>query len=92
MVGGCNTDHIKDAQSDNKILCHVTSNDAGEFVFGTIPSGDYYIIPYYQGQNIYFQPEQIQFTIKHNSIQLTEHFEVNKINFGLLYCIINYAL
>lgn len=87
MVGGCNTDSIKGAQFDNKILCHVTSNEAGEFLFGTIPSGDYYIVPYYQGQNIYFQPEQIDFTVKHNNLQLIEHFEVNETSFMFLYFI-----
>uniref|UniRef100_V5G516 Nodal modulator 3 n=1 Tax=Anoplophora glabripennis TaxID=217634 RepID=V5G516_ANOGL len=49
-------------------------------MFGTIPSGNYYIIPYYQGHNIYFQPEQIDFTIKHNSLQLDQHFGIVGFN------------
>ncbi|KAJ8923473.1 hypothetical protein NQ315_010051 [Exocentrus adspersus] len=79
FVEGCNTNSLT-VQFKNKILCHVMSNDAGEFVFGTVPSGDYYIVPYYQGQNVYFQPEQIDFTINHNSLELKENFEIVGFN------------
>ncbi|KAJ8968511.1 hypothetical protein NQ317_016159 [Molorchus minor] len=75
LVSGCSQEPLSGLQLKD-ILCYVTTNEAGEFSFGTVPSGSYYIIPYYKGQNIYFEPEKIDFSVVHNSLELKNIFEI----------------
>ncbi|KAJ8945589.1 hypothetical protein NQ314_009109 [Rhamnusium bicolor] len=76
LVDGCSKESLEGVQFKNKILCHVASNEAGIFKFGTLPNGQYYVVPHYKGQNIYFQPERIEFTVNHNNLELQDSFEI----------------
>lgn len=69
------------------LLCHVTSDSNGNFVYPSLPSGDYVIVPYYKGsqqhmssahKSIKFdvQPQSLDFTVRHSSLQLQTQFQV----------------
>ncbi|XP_059139857.1 BOS complex subunit NOMO1-like isoform X2 [Physella acuta] len=59
-------------------LCYVTSKDDGSFVFPVVPSGSYFIIPFYKGEHITFdvEPEKLEFEVSHGSVILKEKFEI----------------
>lgn len=59
-----------------KPICYTTSNENGVFVFKTVPSGQYYVKPYYKEQNIHYKPDKIEFQVKHDNVKLVESFEV----------------
>lgn len=69
------------------LLCHVTSDSNGNFVYPSLPSGDYVIVPYYKGSQQHIssaqksvkfdvQPQSLDFTVKHGSVQLPIQFQV----------------
>nr|XP_023013784.1 nodal modulator 3 [Leptinotarsa decemlineata] len=78
LVEGCIKEPLADFQIKNKdnIICHVLTDENGKFVFDTLPNGHYYAVAHYKGQNIYFQPEQIKFTVNHDSLDLQQSFEI----------------
>ncbi|XP_052252971.1 nodal modulator 3-like [Dreissena polymorpha] len=59
-------------------LCHVTSDTSGKFVFPCLPTGDYYLIPFYKGEHITFDvvPEKLPFQVEHSALQLKTTFQV----------------
>ncbi|XP_012945613.1 nodal modulator 1 [Aplysia californica] len=59
-------------------ICHVTSRDDGTFVFPIVPSGSYFLIPFYKGEHITFdvEPGKLNFVVEHGSLLLKEKFEV----------------
>ncbi|GFO10962.1 nodal modulator 1 [Plakobranchus ocellatus] len=59
-------------------LCHVTSADDGTFVFPVVPSGSYFLIPFYKGEHITFdvEPGKFSFKVEHGSVVLQKQFEV----------------
>lgn len=61
----------------DQYICHVTTGVSGEFVFPVVPSGNYFVTPYYKDANIYYLPEKIEFSIKHTSVQLNQNFQVH---------------
>ncbi|KAG5882400.1 hypothetical protein JTB14_008975 [Gonioctena quinquepunctata] len=77
-VEGCSKDTLDNLQikNKNKILCHVITKDDGSFVFDTLPNGQYHVTAHFKGQNIYFQPEQIKFTVNHNSLVIQQSFQI----------------
>ncbi|ESO93836.1 hypothetical protein LOTGIDRAFT_104485 [Lottia gigantea] len=62
----------------NKPLCYVTSSDNGKFVFPSLPTGKYEIIPFYKGEHITFDvlPDKLSFEVEHQSLNLQEPFNV----------------
>ncbi|XP_060516095.1 BOS complex subunit NOMO3 [Cylas formicarius] len=75
-VDKCNKNELVEFQLQNRLLCHVTSNDKGEFEFPVVPYGRYSVVPYYRKNNIYYQPEKIDFEVGHDSVELPQHFLV----------------
>lgn len=52
------------------------SSSTGEFNFPVIPTGSYFVLPYYKEKNIHYQPDTIEFFVKHGSVVLEQNFEV----------------
>ncbi|XP_043284324.1 nodal modulator 3 isoform X2 [Venturia canescens] len=73
----CDTTSIEGFEKE-KPLCHVTSRGNGRFVFPALTNGDYRIIPYYASARTKFdiQPTELTFKINHNSLKLSQEFEV----------------
>ncbi|KAK0042403.1 nodal modulator 1 [Biomphalaria pfeifferi] len=59
-------------------ICYVTSKDDGTFVFPVVPSGSYFLVPFYKGDHITFdvEPDKLPFEVRHGSVLLKEKFEV----------------
>ncbi|KAH9504323.1 Nodal modulator 2 [Bulinus truncatus] len=59
-------------------ICYVTSKDDGSFVFPVVPTGSYFLIPFYKGDHITFdvEPDKLPFQVDHGSVVLKEKFEV----------------
>nr|KAG5688657.1 hypothetical protein BaRGS_017511 [Batillaria attramentaria] len=59
-------------------LCYVTSQADGSFVFATVPTGQYYLVPFYKGDHITFdvEPEKLEFEVHHDSVVFEKNFEV----------------
>jgi hypothetical protein len=53
-------------------LCHVVSGKNGEFSFGSLPLGEYSLVPFYQGKQITFDvaPQKMDFSVGHASLEL----------------------
>ncbi|KAK7106662.1 BOS complex subunit NOMO1-like isoform X2 [Littorina saxatilis] len=78
-VGGCDKALPKGYPSaSQQPLCHVTSQADGSFVFTTIPTGQYYLVPFYKGEHITFdvEPEKLDFEVTHDSVAFEKNFEV----------------
>ncbi|CAH1153826.1 unnamed protein product [Phaedon cochleariae] len=75
-VEGCISGPLKDYPTKNNYLCYVITNENGKFTFESLPNNRYYIVPFYKGQNIYFQPEKIDFVVNHDSLELQQSFEI----------------
>ncbi|KAH1023307.1 hypothetical protein HUJ04_012539 [Dendroctonus ponderosae] len=75
-VEGCSNNQMPNLSGKDQYLCHVTTGASGKFVFPVIPSGNYFVTPYYKDANIYYLPERIEFSIGHTSVQLSEKFQV----------------
>lgn len=76
-VEDCDKTPVPGFKSKDKFICHVTSNSAGKFVFPTVSTGTYYIVPFYKSNNIYFHPGAFEFTVKDGTVQLSEAFEIS---------------
>lgn len=72
----CDKTKLKDFKENQ--LCHVRTDSKGEFKFPCVSPGKYKLIPFLQGQNIHFQPDALDLEIQHNSLTLSEPFEVKK--------------
>ncbi|CAL1545393.1 unnamed protein product [Lymnaea stagnalis] len=59
-------------------ICFVTSKDDGSFIFPVVPTGSYFLIPFYKGEHITFdvEPGKLDFQVGHGSVLLKEKFEV----------------
>ncbi|GFW16883.1 nodal modulator 2 [Trichonephila clavipes] len=63
---------------DLPYLCHVTSAKDGKFIFPSLPSGDYKLVPFYKGEHIEFDvfPSKLDFTVNEDSVHISENFQV----------------
>ncbi|XP_022098471.1 nodal modulator 1-like [Acanthaster planci] len=59
-------------------LCSVTSTDEGKITFPSLPSGQYTMVPFYQGEHITFDvmPTSMDFSVAHDSVTLPTTFRV----------------
>lgn len=73
-VDDCDQTEIPDTNID--FLCHVVTNTKGLFRFPCVSPGKYSLVPFVPGQNIHFQPATLEFEVHHNSVTLSETFEV----------------
>ncbi|XP_013400762.1 nodal modulator 2 [Lingula anatina] len=62
----------------SKQLCFVVSQLDGKFLFPSLPSGSYSLIPYYKGEKIKFDvlPELIDVQVNHGTVNIKEPFQV----------------
>ncbi|PVD27782.1 hypothetical protein C0Q70_12955 [Pomacea canaliculata] len=78
-VIGCEKSPLKGyPSSTQQPLCYVTSQADGSFLFLTVPSGQYYLVPFYKGEHITFDvvPEKLDFEVAHDSVVFKKSFEV----------------
>jgi len=84
MVASC-TDNISDEivsaikmVNGEEALCVVTSQKDGSFLFPTVPSGNYVLVPFYSAQNIIFDivPSKLSFAVNYRSVVLKTPFQV----------------
>ncbi|XP_063960103.1 BOS complex subunit NOMO1-like isoform X2 [Lytechinus pictus] len=78
-VTGCQKSGVNGYQSEGKSpLCHVQSDVEGQFVFPSLGSGEYRVVPFYKGEHTTFDvvPSSLQFTVEHNTVQLPTVFQV----------------
>ncbi|XP_074485022.1 BOS complex subunit NOMO1 [Sebastes fasciatus] len=80
-VGGCNTTPVEGADpGDGSLvyLCSALSREDGTFVFPTLASGEYTVVPFYRGERITFDvaPSRMNFKVEHNSLKLEPIFRV----------------
>ncbi|GIY27842.1 nodal modulator 2 [Caerostris extrusa] len=77
---GCDPEKVKGFSQTIELpyLCHVTSTPDGKFLFPSLPSGDYKLIPFYKGEHIEFDvsPPELDFTVSENSVLISENFQV----------------
>ncbi|XP_076247163.1 BOS complex subunit NOMO3 isoform X2 [Calliopsis andreniformis] len=78
MAKNCATTPISEDFKDKKPLCHVVSDKSGKFVFPSLSSGEYKLVPYYAGAQTKFdvQPSELSFKVNHNSVLLRQGFKV----------------
>ena len=72
-VKGCEASVPKGfLKQDQSALCHAVSAKNGQFRFGSLPVGEYSLVPFYQGKQITFDvaPQKMDFTVAHNSLVL----------------------
>ncbi|KAM6942338.1 BOS complex subunit NOMO3-like [Lycodopsis pacificus] len=80
-VGGCNTSPVEGADpGDSSLvyLCSALSREDGIFVFPSLASGEYTVVPFYRGERITFDvaPSRMNFKVEHNSLKLEPIFRV----------------
>lgn len=76
QVDGCDKTKPNGIPFAEQFLCLVTSSSTGEFTFPVLPTGSYFVLPYYKEKNIHYQPDKIDFSVKHESVILEQSFEV----------------
>ncbi|XP_066258919.1 BOS complex subunit NOMO3 [Euwallacea similis] len=76
LIDGCDTSKLSGLPSKDIFLCHMTTSSSGEFTFPVVPSGTYYVVPYYKEGNIHFQPARIEFSVQHKDVKLEQNFQV----------------
>ncbi|XP_069686991.1 BOS complex subunit NOMO1 [Periplaneta americana] len=60
-------------------LCHVNSDERGQFVFPSLPPNTYKVVPHYEGpHSIKFdvRPVEVVFTVGHESLKIDTEFKV----------------
>ncbi|XP_067042514.1 BOS complex subunit NOMO3-like [Acropora muricata] len=85
MLSGCDEippDVVKTVKKKTEVdmpLCQVKSGVDGLFVFPSVPSGEYTLIPYYQGELITFDvvPSKLTFSVNYKSVVLKTPFQVH---------------
>nr|XP_033479681.1 nodal modulator 1 [Epinephelus lanceolatus] len=80
-VSGCNTSPVEGADSGDSslvYLCSALSREDGTFVFPSLASGEYTVVPFYRGERITFDvaPSRMNFKVEHNSLKLEPIFRV----------------
>ncbi|XP_070547557.1 BOS complex subunit NOMO1-like [Ptychodera flava] len=79
-IQGCDFTAVKGFHStdQNSLLCNVESDKNGKFVFPSLPSGDYWVVPFYKGEHITFDvvPDKLTFTVAFDSVKLQPVFQV----------------
>ncbi|KAJ3615361.1 hypothetical protein NHX12_018928 [Muraenolepis orangiensis] len=80
-VAGCNTAPVEGAESGDAsllYLCSSLSREDGSFLFPSLPSGQYTIVPFYRGERITFDvaPSRMNFKVEHDSLKLEPVFRV----------------
>ncbi|GBN80464.1 Nodal modulator 2 [Araneus ventricosus] len=77
---GCNPDKVKSFSQTLEVpyVCHVTSAQDGKFVFPSLPTGDYKLVPFYKGEHIEFDvsPPKLDFAVNEGSVHISENFQV----------------
>ena len=73
----CNRDDVSKLPPlrNMKPLCHMTSSESGHFRFPALPCGEYFVVPFYRGENnIKFDltPAEMAFTVDHDSLKLKD--------------------
>jgi hypothetical protein len=80
-IQGCDKNPLKGFKtSGSPHLCHVISNEKGQFTFPAIPPGSYKVVPHYEGpHSIKFdvRPVEIDFIVEHESLKIDTVFKVN---------------
>ncbi|XP_078097035.1 BOS complex subunit NOMO1 isoform X2 [Mustelus asterias] len=80
-ISGCNLSPVEGFQTADEtssFLCSVLSGEDGSFVFQSLPSGEYTVVPFYRGERITFDvaPSRLDFTVAHNSLRIEPVFRV----------------
>ncbi|CAN9509958.1 unnamed protein product [Ophioblennius macclurei] len=80
-ISGCNTSPVEGADSGDSslaYLCSALSREDGGFVFPSLASGEYTVVPFYRGERITFDvaPSRMNFKVEHNSLVLEPIFRV----------------
>uniref|UniRef100_A0A665SYT1 Nodal modulator 1-like n=1 Tax=Echeneis naucrates TaxID=173247 RepID=A0A665SYT1_ECHNA len=80
-VSGCNTSPVEGADSGDSslvYLCSTLSREDGTFIFPSLASGEYTVVPFYRGERITFDvaPSRMNFIVEHNSLKLEPIFRV----------------
>ncbi|XP_029647558.1 nodal modulator 1 [Octopus sinensis] len=78
LVTDCEKTPVKSLKNGDNSICHMSSKEDGTFSFASLPTGQYYLIPFYKGEHITFDvvPEKMVFQVKHNSVILPKEFQV----------------
>ncbi|XP_066273617.1 BOS complex subunit NOMO1-like [Branchiostoma lanceolatum] len=80
LVNGCTKGSPKGYSSESvrlPVLCWVESDRQGKFVFPTLPSGQYKLVPFYGSSQFDVSPSQLDVTVDHGSVQLGVAFTIN---------------
>ncbi|CAB1453575.1 unnamed protein product [Pleuronectes platessa] len=80
-VTGCNMTPVEGADPGDSALvylCSALSREDGTFVFPSLASGEYTVVPFYRGERITFDvaPSRMNFKVEHNSLKLEPIFRV----------------
>ncbi|XP_034542714.1 LOW QUALITY PROTEIN: nodal modulator 1 [Notolabrus celidotus] len=80
-VSGCNSSPVEGADSGDSslvYLCSALSRDDGTFIFPSLASGEYTVVPFYRGERITFDvaPSRMNFNVEHSSLKLEPIFRV----------------
>ncbi|XP_041372550.1 nodal modulator 1-like [Gigantopelta aegis] len=80
-IEDCDKSPVKGFTSPEAVrpLCHVTSKSDGTFIYPTLPTGKYFIVPFYKGDYITFDvvPGKLEFEVQHESVKLQKSFQVS---------------
>uniref|UniRef100_A0A7N6FFD0 Nodal modulator n=1 Tax=Anabas testudineus TaxID=64144 RepID=A0A7N6FFD0_ANATE len=80
-ITGCNMSPVEGADSGDSsqiYLCSALSREDGTFIFPSLASGEYTVVPFYRGERITFDvaPSRMNFKVEHNSLKLEPIFRV----------------
>ncbi|XP_032896163.1 nodal modulator 1-like [Amblyraja radiata] len=80
-ITGCNLSLVEGFQATDEaksFLCSVVSGEDGSFIFSSLPSGEYTVIPFYRGERITFDvaPSKLEFSVGHDSLRIEPVFRV----------------
>nr|CAD7447605.1 unnamed protein product [Timema bartmani] len=76
---GCDNKSLNGFKTNEKPICHVTSDEKGIFRFLSLPPGRYKVVPHYEGPhsiNFDVKPQEMEFTVDHDSLMIDTKFEV----------------
>ena len=80
-IQGCDRSPLKGFKSSGvSPLCHVNSDEKGQFTFPSLPPGSYKVVPHYEGpHSIKFdvRPVEVSFTVEHESLKIDPQFKVS---------------
>uniref|UniRef100_A0A3Q3IUZ5 Prealbumin-like fold domain-containing protein n=1 Tax=Monopterus albus TaxID=43700 RepID=A0A3Q3IUZ5_MONAL len=80
-ISGCNPSPVEGADSGDSslgYLCSALSREDGTFIFPSLASGEYTVVPFYRGERITFDvaPSRMNFKVEHDSLKLEPIFRV----------------